>query len=80
MPKTSCAIHDSKPIPCGNFPQTARMLESVTDKCGYSFDADGVRHGECSRCGACCEEVWLQLPGYDVKTRGERCPYLVVND
>ena len=78
MTISSCS-RDIKPDACRDFPQTPRMLEPFADKCGFWFDSDGVRHGKCNRCGACCKNTWLRLPEFDEKIRGFMCPYLVVN-
>ena len=71
----TCRIHDSKPKACRDWPLTEGTMALVKDVCGFWFE-DGVRRGECKRCGACCEKVWLYLDGYAEKIRGERCPHL----
>jgi Fe-S-cluster containining protein len=77
----SCKIHDTdKPEACKNFPVNARNLEDYPECKGFWFDDEGVRHGECLRCGKCCTHPYITPPGYSEKYRDTPCPYLVPAD
>ena len=48
-----CSIYEDRPQICRDFP--TRETENLKyPSCTYWFDVKG-RHGECSRCGECCE-------------------------
>ena len=75
--KYRCKIHDHKPDVCAKFPRTARNISNRTyGQCGYYFDSDGKRCGECSRCGVCCSNVTLDFEDGTVAFN-EKCQFLV---
>ena len=56
MVRYKCDIHDTdKPEVCRLYPQAPSQLRwDEEGLCGYTFDDNNVRHGECLRCGGCC--------------------------
>ena len=48
-----CSIWEKAPKICKEWPYKASDLQ-VYPKCGYKFDENGKRSGECNGCGECC--------------------------
>ena len=73
-----CKLHGpDKPEVCRLFPQAPSQLKwDIEGNCGYSFDADNNRIGECLRCGSCCKGVAIRIDGKPSQLY-EACPHLV---
>jgi Fe-S-cluster containining protein len=73
--RCSCAIYADRPKMCKDGPiATTRM-----PYCGYYFDMNGNRYGECNRCGRCCALPRKKGNPYGVyDPKGFPCEHLVV--
>ena len=52
-----CAIYEKRPQICVEWPKKPEHLKGF-DKCGFYFDEEGNRKGECNCCGeVCCKKM-----------------------
>jgi hypothetical protein len=64
-----CKIYPNRPDICKQFPLTAGEITEFHN-CTYTFDENGVRHGECDpECSDCC--VHMVFDG----VKHEVCPH-----
>jgi len=72
----SCGIQDNKPPHC----QQGPLVSSRMPECGYYFE-DGIRKGECSRCGKCCQMGRHKSDPYGIfDPTGGPCRHLIVEE
>ena len=62
-----CKIYEKRPRVCTVWPRQQEDLHYYPN-CGFSFDENGMRTGECNRCGECCVFYWWTL---DIKSDTE---------